>query len=127
MPLAIARPDLRVTLVEPLLRRATWLEEVVRALRLERVAVVRGRAEDLAGRISAGYVTARAVAPLGRLAGWCLPLVRPGGCLLALKGRAAREELTAAEDILRGLGAVDWEVRRSGRHRSGDRDVRRSG
>ncbi len=110
VPLAIARPDLTVTLVEPLLRRASWLEEVVRALELERVTVVRGRAEDLSEGLSAGYVTARAVAPLARLAGWCLPLLRPDGSLLALKGRAAREELAQAEEVLRQLGATAWEV-----------------
>jgi 16S rRNA (guanine527-N7)-methyltransferase len=110
VPLAIARPDLTITLVEPLLRRATWLEEVVGVLELDHVTVVRARAEDLSGRLSAAYVTARAVAPLPRLAGWCLPLVRPEGCLLALKGRSAREELAAAEQVLQELGAAEWTV-----------------
>jgi 16S rRNA (guanine527-N7)-methyltransferase len=110
IPLAIARPDLAITLVEPLLRRATWLEEVVGALGLDRVEVVRARAEELSGRISATYVTARAVAPLPRLAAWCLPLVRPEGYLLALKGRSARDELAAAGPVLQGLGATEWRV-----------------
>jgi len=110
VPLAIARPDLSVTLVEPLLRRATWLEEVVAELGLDRVRVVRARAEALTGQLDAAYVTARAVAPLGRLAGWCLPLVRPGGELLAMKGRSANDELTKATGTLRRLGAVDWKV-----------------
>jgi 16S rRNA (guanine527-N7)-methyltransferase len=110
IPLAIARPDLAVTLVEPLLRRATWLEEVVAGLGLTRVTVVRARAEELHGRLDAAYVTARAVAPMARLAGWCLPLVRPGGELLAMKGRSASEEVTGAEKTLRRLGAVEWQV-----------------
>ena len=77
IPLAIVRPGLRVRLVEPLLRRADFLQEVVDALALTTVEVVRARAEDLHGGWTAGTVTARAVAPLGRLAGWCLPLVAP--------------------------------------------------
>ncbi len=89
IPLAILRPDLTVRLVEPLLRRATFLTEVVAALGLANVEVVRARAEDLHGAWTAATVTARAVAPLDRLAGWCLPLVAPGGSLLALKGDRA--------------------------------------
>jgi 16S rRNA (guanine527-N7)-methyltransferase len=110
IPLAIARPDLQVTLVEPLLRRSTWLDEVVQELGLKRVEVVRGRAEELAGARSAGFVTARAVAPLDRLVGWCLPLVQPGGELLAMKGQAAADELAAAAPRLRRLGAESWSV-----------------
>ena len=75
--LAIARPDLRVTLVEPLLRRTTFLEEVVRTLGLPNVEVVRGRAEDLHGVRTFDVVTSRAVAPLERLLQWSMPLVAP--------------------------------------------------
>ncbi|SDQ23272.1 16S rRNA (guanine(527)-N(7))-methyltransferase RsmG [Quadrisphaera sp. DSM 44207] len=110
--LALARPDAAVVLVEPLERRMTWLREVVDDLALP-VAVVRGRAEEVAGtgRVPpADVVTARAVAPLERLARWCLPLLRPGGALLALKGRTAAEELAAARPVLRRLGAVSEEV-----------------
>lgn len=103
--LAIARPDLRILLLEPLLRRATFLEEAVRHLALPGVEVRRGRAEDQHGSLHADVVTARAVAPLGRLAGWCLPLVRPGGSLLAMKGAGADQELEAARDVLEELGA----------------------
>ncbi len=84
--LAALRPDLAVTVLEPLLRRTTFLTEAVDALGLTRVEVLRGRAEDWAGRRTWPVVTARAVAPLDRLAGWCLPLLTPGGLLLALKG-----------------------------------------
>ncbi len=105
--LALARPDLEVVLVEPLARRVAWLGEVVDDLGLA-VRVVRARAQECGVR--AGTVTARAVAPLDRLAGWCLPLVEPGGQLLALKGRSAAEELAAAEPALRRAGAGTWEV-----------------
>ena len=114
IPLAIVRPGLRVRLVEPLLRRADFLQEVVDALALTTVEVVRARAEDLHGAWTADTVTARAVAPLARLAGWCLPLVAPGGSLLALKGERAADELAAAEPALRGLGADRWWVEEHG-------------
>ena len=114
IPLAILRPDLTVRLVEPLLRRATFLTEVVAALELANVEVVRARAEDLHGAWTAATVTARAVAPLDRLAGWCLPLVAPGGSLLALKGDRAEAELAAAAPTLRRLGADRWSVEEHG-------------
>lgn len=95
IPLAIMRPELSVTLVEPMQRRTTFLEECVALLELENVSVVRGRAEDLAGEIDADVVVARAVAPLDRLLEWTLPLVRPGGRVLAVKGAKVAEELTA--------------------------------
>ncbi|RLK60206.1 16S rRNA (guanine(527)-N(7))-methyltransferase RsmG [Actinokineospora cianjurensis] len=96
VPLAIARPDLRVTLVEPMARRVAWLDEVVETLALSSVTVLRGRAEEpgIRSRVSgAEVVTARAVAPLAKLAGWCLPLLRQGGLLVALKGASAAEEV----------------------------------
>ncbi len=92
IPLALRRPDLRVTLLEPLLRRATFLTEVVETLELtDHVRVVRARAEDHAEAYDA--VVSRALAPLPRLLGWCLPLTARGGSVLALKGRTAAEEL----------------------------------
>ncbi|MFK3982582.1 16S rRNA (guanine(527)-N(7))-methyltransferase RsmG [Micromonospora sp. NPDC050397] len=98
--LAIARPDLSVTLVEPLARRTAFLTEAVSALGLESsVTVLRARAEEVAGGGIGGdlaladVVTARAVAPLDRLAGWCLPLAAPGGRVLAMKGSSAGEEI----------------------------------
>jgi len=113
--LAILRPDLKVALVEPLLRRTVFLEEAVQTLGLSNVVVLRQRAEERASsRPSRDVVTARAVAPLERLAGWCLPLLKPGGVLLALKGSAADEELLAARDVLRRLGGVGAEVLRVG-------------
>lgn len=106
--LAIRRPDLRVTLLEPMLRRVTFLREMVTSLALdETVSVVRGRAEESAVREALGprhWAVARAVAPLDRLAGWCLPLLAPGGRLLALKGVRAEEEAASASRALAGAG-----------------------
>ncbi|PWI41218.1 16S rRNA (guanine(527)-N(7))-methyltransferase RsmG [Streptomyces sp. ICBB 8177] len=111
IPLALARGDLRITLLEPLLRRTTFLEEVVSLLGLDNVEVVRGRAEEMIGHLpQVDVVTARAVAPLDRLAGWGLPLLRPHGEMLALKGDTAEEELKAARAALDRLGAVETGV-----------------
>jgi 16S rRNA (guanine527-N7)-methyltransferase len=108
---AIARPDLQVTLIEPLLRRTTYLELVVEELGLSSVTVVRGRAEELR-RSLPGFdvVTARAVAPLDRLAGWCLPLVAPGGALLAIKGSSAAGEVEQTATAVRRQGGARPEV-----------------
>jgi 16S rRNA (guanine527-N7)-methyltransferase len=95
IPLALARPDLRVVLVEPLARRVEWLRTVLADLELP-IEVERGRAEDAPVRRrweGADVVTSRAVAPLHRLAAWCLPLVRPGGMMLAVKGMSAPAEV----------------------------------
>jgi 16S rRNA (guanine527-N7)-methyltransferase len=102
--LGIARPDLRITLLEPLARRVVFLTEVVEELGLDGVTVVRGRAEELVGRLSAEVVTARAVAPLDRLARWCLPLAEPGGRLLAMKGSTAAKEIAEYAPALRRAG-----------------------
>ena len=99
IPLAIRRPDLHVTLLEPLLRRSTFLVQAVEELGLDdRVSVIRARAED--HDRSYDTVTARAVAPLPRLLDWCLPLMAPGGELLALKGSSAAGEIDQARPIL---------------------------
>jgi 16S rRNA (guanine527-N7)-methyltransferase len=106
MVLAVARPDLTVTLVEPLARRSAFLSEAVTALGLNRTTVVRARAEECVGKLPlADIVTARAVAPLDRLAGWCLPLTAIGGRLLALKGASAAAELIEHRAALIRLGA----------------------
>ena len=114
---AIVRSDITVTCLEPLQRRATFLEEAVTELGLTgRVQVVRARAEDIVrGRgpvtsLRARVVTARAVAPLERLAGWTVPLVQPGGELLALKGRSAAEEVEASRSVLDRLGIVTVDI-----------------
>lgn len=109
---AIGRPDLTVTLVEPLLRRTSFLEEVVTELGLENVRVVRARAEEVDETFD--VVTARAVAALEKLAKWCLPLVAPGGVLLALKGRSAADEVQQAKRTLGRLGATATLIRTYG-------------
>ncbi|MGW6280351.1 16S rRNA (guanine(527)-N(7))-methyltransferase RsmG [Kribbella sp. NPDC055071] len=111
--LALVRPDLQVALVEPLLRRTTFLEEAVETLGLDNATVVRARAEELP-RASYDVVTSRAVAPLGKLAGWCLPLCVEGGLMLAMKGSSAEEELEASERELTSLGAELWHIHELG-------------
>lgn len=101
---AIARPDLSVTLIEPLLRRTIFLEEMCEELGLENVRVVRARADEVHEEFD--VVTARAVANLEKLGRWCLPLVRKGGVLLALKGQTAQQEVDAATKTLTKLGAT---------------------
>ena len=103
IPLALLRPDLRVTLIEPLLRRSTFLTETVTQLGIaDRVQVVRSRAED--HHQTYDFVVARAVAPLDRLIDWCNPLRAGGGVILALKGESAADEVAAAK---RRLGAAE--------------------
>lgn len=103
--LAIVRPDITVTLLEPLLRRTVFLEECVTTLKLSNVEVLRGRAEELAGKRVFDVASARAVAPLDRLLTWAMPLLHEGGELIAMKGERAAEELAEAESQLRASGA----------------------
>jgi 16S rRNA (guanine527-N7)-methyltransferase len=129
IPLAIARPDCGVVLIEPLLRRATFLGETISDLGLSNCRVVRSRAEDLvpARRSRAGHarpttsdgappwrpvdvVTSRAVATLDTLARWSVPLLRPGGVMLAMKGSSADDEIRTARRILTSLGLRDVQV-----------------
>jgi len=111
IPLALVREDLQITLLEPLLRRTTFLTEVVELLGLDHVTVVRGRAEEVMGKLTPVHVvTARAVAPLDRLATWGIPLLRPYGEMLALKGDTAEEELKASATALSKLGAVETSI-----------------
>ncbi len=95
--LAIARPDVTWTLIEPMDRRVTWLNEQVEALGLENVIVVRSRAEDVRPLFSFDQVTARAVSALKTLIPVTAPLVRDGGELIFLKGRNVDAEADAAQ------------------------------
>lgn len=116
IPVAIARPDLQVTLVEPMLRRSEFLDEVVGELGIA-VQVVRGRAEDTAVRkalAGADVVLSRAVAGLDKLTRWSLPLLRPGGRMLALKGDRADEEVAEHRATMSKMGATDIRVVRCG-------------
>lgn len=112
--LALQRPDLQVTLLEPLLRRTTFLELAASTLELDNVVVHRGRAEEVHGQMYFDAVTSRAVAPLDRLGRWSLPLVERGGAMLAMKGASAEAELAEARPGLRALGARRFEVHRLG-------------
>ena len=112
IPLALARPDLRVTLIEPLLRRSEFLREVVEELGID-VTIVRGRAEQPAVREQVGEmdaVVSRAVASLDKLAKWSLPLLRSEGQMVALKGERAEEEVLEHRRVLASLGAIDVRV-----------------
>ncbi|WP_241237086.1 16S rRNA (guanine(527)-N(7))-methyltransferase RsmG [Georgenia faecalis] len=108
--LAIMRPDADVRLIEPMERRVEWLRYVADDLALENVSISRARAEELHGAVTFDVVTARAVAAMDKLARWTLPLVAPGGRLLALKGERAPAELEAARSVLRKLGVEKAEV-----------------
>jgi 16S rRNA (guanine527-N7)-methyltransferase len=106
IPLGLARPDLALTLVEPMARRVEFLEEVVAELGAP-WRVVRGRAEERSVRSAVGpvdVVTARAVAALPRLVAWCRGLLLPGAQLVALVGARAVEELPALTPELEALG-----------------------
>ena len=112
--LAIARPDLKLTLIEPLERRVIWLNEVVEDLGLENVTVLRSRAEQAVGTVEADVVTARAVSALVGLLDITLPILRGTGELLALKGRSAAEEITKAKKKLNRYGARETEILTAG-------------
>lgn len=112
--LAIARPDLLITLVEPMERRTAWLRGICDELGLDSITVERARAEELHGRIMGEVVTARAVAALDKLARWCLPLVSPGGRLVAMKGSSAEREISEAGATLRRLGGMSPTVQTCG-------------
>jgi len=99
IPLALLRPDLGVTLIEPLLRRSNFLTQTVAELGVPgQIEVIRSRSEDHRGTYE--VVMARAVAPLDRLIGWCNPLRAPGGVVLALKGASAADEVASARPQL---------------------------
>lgn len=108
--LAIARPDLNLTLIEPLERRCIWLSEVIDDLGLTNVTVMRGRAEQMVDVVNARYVTARAVSALTNLAGLTIPLLHGEGELIAIKGRSAAEEIDKASKAIRKLGGKETEV-----------------
>lgn len=113
LPLAIARPDVSIALIEPLLRRSTFLERAVETLGLENVRVVRGRAEERSVRAEVGLadvVTSRAVAPLERLSKWSAPLVRAGGRMIAIKGSSAAEEIERDRALVGRSGISDLRV-----------------
>lgn len=113
IPLAIARPRVKVQLLEPLLRRTKFLEEVVADLQLDNVEVHRGRAEEkpiIRELSGADVVTSRAVAPLGKLCAWSLPLAKVGGAMKALKGSSVTEEIERDAQEINKAGGGSREV-----------------
>ncbi|WP_409484186.1 16S rRNA (guanine(527)-N(7))-methyltransferase RsmG [Arsenicicoccus dermatophilus] len=115
LALAIARPDLRLHLVEARQRATDWLGATCSALGLDNVTVHHARAQDVVGRIETPFATARAVTRLGQLTRWCAPLLAPAGVILALKGRSVQQELTEEEVELAAAGVVAVEVVACGR------------
>jgi 16S rRNA (guanine527-N7)-methyltransferase len=112
--LALLLPDVQVTLLERMERRAKFLTQCVAELNLGNTRVLRASSEEVAGQLGADVVTARAVAPLGRLAGLAAGLVRPGGLILAIKGATADKEVAEARPVLRRLGMREVAVVRAG-------------
>ena len=116
IPLALARPDVRITLIEPLLRRSDFLREVIDELGIE-CGVIRGRAEDGSVRDAVGevdVVVSRAVASLDKLTRWSAPLLPTGGRMLAIKGERAEDEVREHGRSMASLGVTDVRVNRCG-------------
>ena len=109
IPMAIARPDAEFVLIEPMERRSSWILEVVEDLGLKNVRVLRSRAEDVTEQ-DFDIVTARAVAALDKLLKMCVPLLKPGGALIALKGSKAAEEMANAKKLEKKLGISSFEI-----------------
>lgn len=111
LAIAIRRPDLQVVLIEPLLRRVTWLQRVVDDLELSNVVIERGRAEQLWDVIEpVDVVTSRAVSALDNLATWSAPLLRPGGVMLPMRGSSAAADVAESEKVLTAVGVTGAEV-----------------
>jgi 16S rRNA (guanine527-N7)-methyltransferase len=109
LPMAIVAPETRFVLIEPMDRRSSWLQEVVAELNLDNVEVIRARAENLEpGQFD--VVTARAVAALDKLLRLCVPLLKPGGRVIALKGSKAPEEIEAAKKLQKKLNIESFEI-----------------
>jgi len=109
IPMAIASPDAQFVLIEPMERRSSWMLEVVEHLGLKNVRVLRSRAEDVTEQ-DFDIVTARAVAALDKLLKMCVPLLKPGGALIALKGSKAAEEITNSKKLEKKLGISSFEI-----------------
>lgn len=109
IPMAIAAPETDFVLIEPMDRRASWLQEVVDELDLPNVEVVRARAEEVEGG-QFEVVTARAVAALDKLLRLCVPLLKPGGRVIALKGSKAPEEILQAQKLQKKFKIESFEI-----------------
>ena len=109
IPMAIARPDAEFVLIEPMERRSNWMLQVVEDLGLKNVRILRSRAED-ATEQDFDIVTARAVAALDKLLKMCVPLLKPRGALIALKGSKAADEIANAKKLEKKLGISSFEI-----------------
>lgn len=109
IPMAIARPDVHFVLIEPMERRANWLQQQVVQLGLDNVDVLRARAEEV-GRSDFDVVTARAVSALPKLLRMTVDLIRPGGRLIALKGERAQAEIDEAKPLSKKLRLKSFEI-----------------
>ncbi|WP_069385532.1 16S rRNA (guanine(527)-N(7))-methyltransferase RsmG [Cellulosimicrobium cellulans] len=107
---AAMRPDASLYLIEPMERRCAWLTEIATNLALPNVEVKRGRAEEYHGAFECDAVTSRAVAALDKLARISLPLVRPGGAMVVLKGRNVAKEVDPARKVVRKLKGAEPEI-----------------
>jgi 16S rRNA (guanine527-N7)-methyltransferase len=117
IPIAIVRPDVRLTLVEPLARRVDPVQQFLKDASLD-IKVLRARAESAEAREQLApipVVLSRAVAALDTLARWSSPLLPIGGCLLAVKGRTAQDELSRTARSLRDAGFDKGEIKTCGR------------
>jgi 16S rRNA (guanine527-N7)-methyltransferase len=116
IPLAIARPDLDITLIEPMLRRTSFLEDVIARLALESVTVLRHRAEErvVLEQPAFDFATSRAVASLDKLTRWTMPLLKPCGTMVALKGDRAEAEVEEHGKLMTSLGVAEVKVMRCG-------------
>jgi 16S rRNA (guanine527-N7)-methyltransferase len=112
IPMAIVLPDTRFTLIEPMERRSDWLISVVEELGLKNVEVLRARAEEVGEAFD--IATARAVSALPKLLRLCVPLVRHGGEILALKGSKAADEIEDAKRIQKKMGISSFEIVHAG-------------
>ena len=116
IPLAIARPDLEITMIEPMLRRTTFLQDVIDQLGLESVLVLRHRAEErvVLEHADFDFATSRAVASLDKLTRWTMPLLKANGIMLALKGDRAQAEVEEHGTLMASLGVASVKVMRCG-------------
>jgi 16S rRNA (guanine527-N7)-methyltransferase len=109
IPMAIARPDVKFVLIEPMERRASWLEKQVEELELKNVKVRRARAEEIEAH-TFDVVTARAVSALPKLLRLTVPLLKPGGAVLALKGSKAQDEITESLSLQKKLKIKSFDI-----------------
>ena len=110
IPISICRPDLKITLIEPMARRIEFLKFAIKDLEIQNTEVFHGRAEALFKKHKFDFVTARAVAPLKKLVKIALPLLKSDGYLLALKGAKANLELNDALEVINELQATSLGV-----------------